>query len=369
MKYFYFLILVLFLNSCAFFAGDEKKDPVTVIPFSVEGWKYKINGQINDLDNAKTIVIFFHGSGVHDRWSTMPADLTYTGQPEAIFKPIVNELNKQGVATCVFDKRGFAELGKPEYADVEKTLNFDNIKRDARAVVDYVQGIEKYQNIVLIGHSEGTVTASEIVLDLKNKPNKITGLILMGVLAQNLKESLRYQLTDAISYNTFKMADPNKDGKIYPQEIPEKLKQGLPLAVIDKEKKGYIVAKDLSKILNAQIDFFYDEIENATNQTIISGKPAKWYRDFFNRKTLLERAREFYVPTLLIHGELDQNVTYKQNAEALFKKMRFVGRQVVLKSYPNYGHVLSPERDGLPTLGPIQPEVVSTIVKFVGWSM
>lgn len=366
----YLAVVTLFFLStgCSLFSKKEDEGPIKIIRFAIDNNGYQVHGQINDLEKAKTIVIFFHGSGVQDRWATMPAEATYTGKPESIFKPIVDELNKNDIATCVFDKRGFREQGKTNFEDVLRTMSFENFKKDAKAVVKFILEQEKYKNIVLIGHSEGTVTASEIIFDLKTKKNKISGLILMGVLAENLKTALQTQLTDIVALNVFAMFDKNNDGKIYPEEIPAQNKLGLPLELIDSEKKGYFVRSELLKVLNYQAIELFNQIDVADDSMLIAGKPAKWYKDFFNRKTLLERASEYNISTLIVHGELDQNVLFKLNAMPLVNKMRQAGRKVSLKSYPYYGHGFSPEKESIPTLGPVQTNVIADIIKFIKWS-
>lgn len=364
MKKVLLFLTALWLTSCAT-NNSRNVASVKEIPFVVTNNGYSLSGQINDVVGADEVAIFFHGSGVHDRWETMPSEATLTKIPEPFFKPISEELNKRGISTVVFDKRAFAEKGKADFKKVLKTFNFENIKSDASSVVDYIGKTGKYKRIILIGHSEGTVTASEIVFDFKNNKS-IYKIVLIGVLAENLKASLYNQYTTIMADNAFAVADKNKDGKIYPEEVPDSLKPGLSIDKIDKDNKGYITYSDLLRILEIQVDGLFKAINDAPSDALISNKPAQWYRDFFDRKTLLERANEFEVPTLIVHGELDQNVPFKANAFALNSKLSSLKRDVALKSFPTYGHGLSPEKDGLPTLGPIQNDVVEVIANWIG---
>jgi alpha-beta hydrolase superfamily lysophospholipase len=363
MKAFRILFFII-LFSCSTLTTSRKIASVKTTPFSVKSKNYLLSGQIDDVVGSKAIAIFFHGSGVQDRWSTMPADVTLTEKPEPFFKPISEALNDRGISTCVFDKRAFAEKDKTEFEAVLKTFTFDNIKADAEAVVNYIDKLAKYDEIILIGHSEGSVTASEIAFDLKDN-KKIVELVLIGVLAENLKTALYRQYTNVMADNTFQSADKNHDGKIFPQEIPEELKPGLPIDKIDRDKKGYITYDDLIYVLKLQVDGLFKAIQEAPADFIISNKPVQWYRDLIGRKTLINQADKYSVPMLIAHGALDQNVTFQSNAEALASRLIKLKKNVTLKSFPKYGHALSPQKNGLPSLGPIQSDAVNEIVNWV----
>lgn len=360
------LFFCLSLFSCASLNTSRNVASVKTSPFTIISKNYKISGQMDEIAGSRTIAIFFHGSGVQDRWGTMPSDATLTKKPESFFKPIAEELNKHGVSTCVFDKRAFAEKGKPEFETVLKTFSFENIKSDAAAVVGFVNGLSRYDKIIFIGHSEGTVTASEIAFDLEDN-KKIDKIVLIGVLAENLKTSLYRQYTNVMADNTFVSADKNHDGKIYPEEVPDSLKAGLPIDKIDKDKKGYITYSDLMSVLKIQVDGLFKAIQEAPADIIISNKPVQWYRDFFGRKTLIERANEYSRPVLIAHGERDTNVPFSTNAAPLNAKFLEFKKEVTLKSYPNYGHGLSPESSGLSTFGPVQADAISDIISWIAF--
>ncbi|HEX7673728.1 MAG TPA: alpha/beta hydrolase [Bdellovibrio sp.] len=338
---------------------------VTVAPFSVENKGYTLNGQINDVAGSDTIAILYHGSGVQDRWETMPADVTLDGKPSPTFKIISDQLNSVGISTCVFDKRAFKEKNTPAFEKALKTHTFGNIKADAEIIFNYVNNLPQYKKIVLMGHSEGTITASDVLF--KNKQNsKIKSIVLIGVAAENIKTSIQHQMTDVMATNTFDAVDKNHDGKIYPDEVPEKLKSSLPINSIDHNKKGYITYEDLLKVLKKQSVQFMKSVYKAPSDTILLGKPAQWYKDIFAEKTLLQRANEYSVPVLIVHGVLDTNVFYSTNALPLSEKLRALHKDVTLISYFDYGHVLSPNKeDGEPTMGPIQPDAVSAIADWI----
>jgi len=358
------ILLSIVLLGCASLNPNRKIASASPTPFELVNKGYNLSGQINEVPGSDRIAIFFHGSGVQDRWETMPAEMTLDGKPSPTFKIISDELNKNGISTCVFDKRAFKEKGTPQYEAALKTHTFENIKSDANAVFNYVESLKRYKKIILIGHSEGTVTASEISFEHKGD-DQISSIVLIGVLAENLKDSLQHQLTDVMAKNSFAAADLNHDGKIYPQEVPDNLKAGLPIDKIDTQKKGYITFNDLMAVLTPQADQFMKAVQLAPADTIIMNKPVQWYRDLFNRKTLIERANEYSYPVLIAHGELDANVFYKTNAVPLDQKLRALKKDVTLTSFPSYGHGLSPAKNGEPTLGPLQEDALIVLSKWI----
>jgi alpha-beta hydrolase superfamily lysophospholipase len=327
----------------------------------VENKGYALSGQINEVPDSDTIALFFHGSGIQDRWATMPAENTFDGKPAPIFKAISDDLNRRGVSTLVYDKRGYREKGTPSAGAAAKTATFENIKSDALVVLGHLESLGKFKNIILIGHSEGTVVASEISFARKADPF-LKKILLIGVLAENLRDSLRYQLTEGMAESTFREADKNGDWKIYPGEIPPQLKSGLPIDKIDKQRKGYITRADLLAVLTDQFNGFLVAIAKAPQDSLVMNKPVQWYRELMGRKTLLQRAKDFTLPTTIFHGKIDKQVLFDRNASPLFRKMEGAGKVVQLKTFPEYGHCLSPEKDGLPTLGPIQGNAIHEIV-------
>lgn len=355
------LNLIIFLSTLLFTILAKAKTSTTEI--KVQSGQYNLSGQLDFVPESSALVIFFHGSGVQDRWETMPGEFTLDGAPAPIFKPIAQAFNDKGISTLVFDKRGFREKNTPAFGNIGKTLDFETIKADANAILAYAENLKKFKKIYLLGHSEGTIVASELSFDHKDDKT-IAGLVLIGVVANNLKDDLKAQMTTIMADNTFKQADLNHDGKIEPKEIPARLKAGLPMNILDKEKKGYITRDDLIKALDDQFNQVTQAVENAPANAQVMGKPVLWFRQLFQRKALLERVSEFHTPVYIIHGELDQNVPYKDNAEPLEKALKEHKIQSELTPFSKYGHCLSPEKNGLPTLGPIQSDAVKAIVRY-----
>ena len=72
------------------------------------------------------------------------------------------------------------------------------------------------KKISLIGHSEGTAIAPRIAID---NPTKVKNIILMGTVAQNLRDILRYQMVSIPETYARQVLDKNHTGLISIQQI------------------------------------------------------------------------------------------------------------------------------------------------------
>jgi pimeloyl-ACP methyl ester carboxylesterase len=357
-------ILTLLVAAPVFGSALGPKGTIRTTPFSVVNGGYTLHGQLNDVVGADTVVLFFQGSGVLDRWETMPGNITTDGSPAPLFRPISDELNRRGLATAVFDKRGFAEKSGPLFNETLPTLTFDTLESDAGKVLEYVESLPAYNHVVLVGHSEGTVFASELSLG-RADDSKLSSLVLIGVLATNMKDALRYQLTEGAILKTYAVAHADSEGRIFPRDIPESLKAGFPMAQLDPDNKGWISHDDLMRFFEPKYADFVQSIDTDRPDVLVLNKPAAYFKQAFTHKSLVSRAEEFHRPLYLIHGELDQNVPYRDNAVALYDLVKANQGEVKLRSFSSYGHCLSPNKQKLPTYGPMEADAVRAVVQFI----
>jgi len=98
---------------------------------------------------SKTVVLIIAGSGPTDR------DGNNTSMKNNSLKMLAAELNKHGIASLRYDKRA---IGNSRNAGLkESDLRFENYVNDARGWVAYIKKELKSNNIVIIGHSEGSL--------------------------------------------------------------------------------------------------------------------------------------------------------------------------------------------------------------------
>jgi len=99
--------------------------------------------------SSKIVALIIAGSGPTDRDGNNPA------MKNNSLKMVAAELNKNGIASLRYDKRG---IGKSQQAGLRETdLRFENYVNDAKAWVVYLKQELKFSSIIIIGHSEGSL--------------------------------------------------------------------------------------------------------------------------------------------------------------------------------------------------------------------
>ena len=199
-----FILSILILN---LYSQTEK----TVVLKTSTGY---IDGSLlvpgRNLTN--TVALLISGSGPTDR------DGNNSGMVNNSLKMLANELSKQGIATLRFDKRG---IGKSREAGMnEADLRFENYINDARGWINYLKNEEKFKNIVVIGHSEGSLIG--MVASLDKNVNKYVSLAGAGQAADKiLREQLKNQ-PPSLSIQINSILDDLAKGKTVsntPQEL------------------------------------------------------------------------------------------------------------------------------------------------------
>lgn len=123
------------------------------------------------------VVLCLHGTGPMDRDENMP------GQSADIFNTIANHLAANGVATLRYDKRGCGQ-STGDYLTAGQT----EFLADAQACFAHLETDERFTQIFVLGHSEGTLLAARLA-----GANRPDGLILLSPFAQNIESILEAQ--------------------------------------------------------------------------------------------------------------------------------------------------------------------------------
>jgi dienelactone hydrolase len=115
------------------------------------------------------------------------------------FFDIAEYLSERGFAVLQYDKRGFGANMTILNNNVWGDITVDNLIQDAQKALNVlIQQPEVDSNkISLIEHSEGTTIVPRIAI---NNPDKVGNIVLMGTLAQNLKEIGNYQTMVPVLY-------------------------------------------------------------------------------------------------------------------------------------------------------------------------
>jgi pimeloyl-ACP methyl ester carboxylesterase len=133
------------------------------------------------LNPTKTAVLIIAGSGPTDRDGNNPS------MKNNSLKMLASALNKQGIATLRYDKRG---IGKSRTAGpVEVNLRFDHYVNDAIGWVSYLKQEAKFTNIMVIGHSEGSLIGMIAAQD-----NRVKKFVSVAGVGQPADKIIREQL-------------------------------------------------------------------------------------------------------------------------------------------------------------------------------
>lgn len=97
---------------------------------------------------AESLVIFIQGSGPTDR------DGNQSMMQNDGIKKLARQLAEQGIASFRFDKRIFK---MNELKIQEKDLRFEDFVADVKDILNYFEEKDKFENLILAGHSEGSL--------------------------------------------------------------------------------------------------------------------------------------------------------------------------------------------------------------------
>ena len=231
------------------------------------------------------------------------------------------------------------------------------------------------KRISIIGHSEGTIIAPRVAID---NSTKVKNIILMGTVAQNLRDIVSYQSVYLPSEYTTQVLDKNHTGLISIQQIAkDPLLRNLlvPSSVLltflrtnntkvitnalvnefgnNTAEAGYIsIDKQLKPLLIKGYENF--TAFNLSKCNNIDGCPV-WYRSLFSLIPTLSIIGNVSKSTgiLILNGENDSQ-TPVQQAFLLQQRLTEVNHpDHTLITYPNLGHLFYPSSQWMTGSGPL----------------
>ena len=233
-------------------------------------------------------VVTITGSGPEDRDEAIPPVKGY--RP---FRQVADTLGRHGIAVLRLDDRGYgASTGSSATAT---TADFAD---DIRAALAYLRTRADIDptRLALVGHSEGGMIAPMVAAS----DPALRGIVLLAGTAHTGRTILRYQLRQGI------VRDP---------------------ALSATQRDSAL------RTVDAMIDSL--------------GRAQPWVRYFLEYDPLVT-ARKVRVPTLILQGETDRQVTPEQ-AEALERALRAGGNQhVTRRMFPQTNHLFVQDADGNP---------------------
>ncbi len=281
----------------------------------------ELHGTITSpIAKRRGVALFLVGSGKVDRDETTPPEMTFSGKTEKLFAQLSKTLVEKGFVTFRYDKRGVIGPNGEVDLEVWKTADRRHLISDA---VDAAKLLMKKENITadqltILGHSEGTIIATEVAIMLGAK---VRALLLFGAQARSMKDMLHYQIVESRS------------------------KRGSGVGGLGNPEDEYQKALEM--------------IAQSKNVFAPDGKPIEWYRQYLLAPSNAERLKLVSAKKFIFQG-IDDPQTPIDEVERF---ERAGVRDLKIFRYPGLGHGFSPDRDGKPTVGPIDQKVLSDLAE------
>ena len=273
---------------------DSKYQPIDTDIFTEEVvfiGEYELKGVVTTPDNTDDypVVVLVQGSGASDFDETVGAN-----KP---FKELAHGLAEKGIASIRINKRLYQ---KPVLMHDQLTI-WDEYMDDIYAAIDYAKA-NVSENVYVIGHSQGGMSAPKIALD-----NDLKGIVMMAGSIRGLEDIVLDQNTA-----TLETMDEYSD----------------------KEKK---------QILKATQDGV-DAVKALTEESTepVLGIPAQYWlslRDLDGENILKNRLD---IPVLVLQGTADFQVYMDKDFEYM-KSVLGHKENITFKSYDGLNHLFMPQ--------------------------
>jgi uncharacterized protein len=328
-------------------------------------------------------ILLIPGTGAEDKNETVGFVHKYGPKPPAPFWRIAQYLSERGFAVLRYDKRGVGTNNTILDTNVWGNTTVNDLIQDSKKALNVLiqQPEVDPKKISIIGHSEGTVITPRVAID---NSTKVKNIVLMGVVAQNLRDILYYQHVNLpLAYAT-QVLDKNHTGLIPLQQIakaPVLIRDILPPSISQSNNTKDItntLAKEFGTNGYVSIDrqlkpSLIKTLENDTALKWLDSKCnniggcSKWIISEFNIEPDLSIIGNVSKSTgiLLLNGENDSQ-TPVQQAFLLQQRLTDVNHPGhILITYPNLGHVFYPSSQWSTSFGPFEPYVLADLYSWL----
>ncbi|CAM1374197.1 alpha/beta hydrolase family protein [Tenacibaculum xiamenense] len=303
-RFILYIIFIVLTGVYSIFAQIQQ-DEITIMNDSIT-----LSGTLSYPQKNTPLIIWVHGSGNIDR----------NGNQGNIIKAnyiqqFRNEINKHGIAFFSYDKR---TANKNNFKFL-KNITYNDLYKDVLVTIDYFKKLNEFPEIVLIGHSQGSLTA---MLASKN----ITKFISIAGPSKPFDEIL----LDQITKGNPSLAGITKDH------------------INELKKTGKIEAIDPKLVT-------------------IFAKPNQQFLLFWMQYDPSKEIKKLLIPTLIINGTKDLQVGVSEA-----QKLKQALPKAKLTLIPNMNHVLKEikeDQNNYPSYFsadfPISTELIKTVVDFI----
>jgi predicted esterase len=337
-------------------------------------------------------VLLIHGSGAGDMNETVDAVRIDNKTGSKVYPPtrpffdIAQYLSERGFAVLQYNKRGVGENHTILDSNVWGNVTFDDLKKDAEKALDVLlqQPEVDANHLSLVGHSEGTMIAPRVAIE---STGKVDNIMLMGAVAQNLRELLYFETVTKPVLYAQQVLDHDHNGLLSVQEASKNpvfstMVGNLTLLLTQNITTANGTAKQLSPQYNANNDTFIsinDELKPRLTDLFKSvsvvtpgekcapGNPCPiWLTSHYSLIPTLDIIGKVPSDTsiLILNGENDSQTPIQQ-ALLLQQKLTELGQpDHTLITYPDLGHAFTPSSQWLTAFGPVDKKVLQDLV---GW--
>ncbi len=303
------------------------------------------------------VLVLIHGSGHNDMNETLSED----GKSE--FVPIAQAAARAGYAVMRFNKRGVVDVGPvltKDQSQLDPPKPFQQIMKDAATVVRLTakSPVVDPKRIFLLGHSEGTVVASNLAASpAKYRIAKPAGVITMGLVGLPIKTEVGYQLYGRQMDQFHEEFDNDRNGVLTLAEARGGL-VGQQADVATELRTTLFGAKKPEKKLNPALDRNHDgklsidtevgpalrkaaKLNQFPNVPGLTPEQVRWSKDIMKYPNVTQALPRFNGPTLLLNGDNDSQ-TLVRGAYLADAAIAAAGRKDhTLKVYPGVGHTMN----------------------------
>jgi uncharacterized protein len=303
--------------------------------------------------------------------------------PARPFFEIAQYLSERGFAVLQYDKRGMGANYTFLDSNVWGNTTFDDLTQDAERALDVLvqQPEVDSNNVALVGHSEGTTIVPRVAI---NNPDIVDNIVLMGAVAQSLREIHDFQGVSHPILYAQQVLDHNHNGLISLQEASENpvfstLVGNLTLVLAQNITTVNGTAEQLNPQYNLNNDTFIsinDELKPRlidrlkSLSVVIPGKKCTeigtcpiWLRSHFTLEPTLNIIGNVPSTTsiLIQQGQNDSQTTIQQ---AFLLQQELTDKKHpdhTLITYPDLGHLFYPSSQWQTGVGPIQQYVLADL--------
>ena len=174
------LILIFLLLFSSLFAQNEEIVTLSTQTGNIEGTLL-----VPETDKTPPVALIIAGSGPTDREGNNPMMTNNS------LKMLATGLNKNGIASLRYDKRGIAKSKNAEFK--ESDFRFEHLIQDAKDWVALLNQDDRFSDIFVIGHSEGSLIGM-----IASQDSNVSKFISIAGAGQTVDKVIKTQLASQL---------------------------------------------------------------------------------------------------------------------------------------------------------------------------